>query len=176
MKINAKQMKKTVLRGLNKAGEKMTDFGSEVAYNANKIVAGTALVCTIAGAGCTLNIKEKLDEKAQSKYEQSINEIEVKRGEFVNAGANEQALAVFDEQNPKPEQPENFTKLSNTLLGVTCGLGGTAVGVLGGTALVAAACGVGVAGYKMYSATRKKEEEMAAAEKKDMEDEIEDAR
>jgi hypothetical protein len=178
MKINAKQMQKTVLRGLNKAGDKVSGFGDTVVDNMRKVVAGTAAVCAIAGAGYALgkadDIMQDLNKGKQSQYEQSVGEIAEKRGEFIDAGATEQVLEVFDEQNPQPEQPADaeFTATDTAVLGALGGGIGALAGLVAGPVLTLTAGVIGAAGWKISSAARKKEEEMVAAEEADTKEKI----
>jgi hypothetical protein len=138
--------------------------------NADKIIAGSIVVGAIAGAGGAVIAKETIDQKfneeARIKYERSVGEIEERRDRFVNADASEQILEIFDEQNPRPDQPadRSLTKLHKAAFSALGGVAGLSGGWVLGEALVLGACGSGIAGYRISSPERKKEADEAEIE------------
>jgi hypothetical protein len=141
MKITAKQMKETVMHGLNTAGNKMTDLGDWALDNIGKVIMVPSIVGMMAGGGYGFTKTEAgialENQGAKARYEQEADVILEKRSQFIAAGANRQILKVFDEQNPQPEQPkmkkaDTAERVAYTLFGAAAGgVGGLALGITG---------------------------------------------
>lgn len=144
-----KKIGDTFINGLTGAGRAAANFAVALHDNADKVLVTSMIAGSIAGSGVgfgmTYEMVAAADRKQQSEYEQIIDERTGRRNEFINAGASDEVIEVFDTQNPQPERPAerqvtSADRITMTSIGGVLGMGagfgfglvGLAAGTLGG--------------------------------------------